>query len=193
MTLKGRRHMPMIDGHGGAPLHVKDMGTGPPVILIHGWPLTGDMWEYQTFALIEAGYRVITYDRRGFGHSAHPAGGYDYDIFADDLAAVIDGLDLRDVALVGFSMGGGEIARYLSRHGAGKVAKAALISSVVPYLKGGRQSRRCRLRALRRDEAADPQGPLRLPRHLRQGILRGRPGGEAGQPGTDGLDLPVPR
>ena len=126
--------MPMIDGHGGAPLHVKDMGTGPPVILIHGWPLTGDMWEYQTLALIEAGYRVITYDRRGFGHSAHPAGGYDYDIFADDLAAVIERLDLRDVALVGFTMGGGEIARYLSRHGAGKVAKAALISSVVPYL-----------------------------------------------------------
>ena len=92
------------------------------------------MWEYQTVALLEAGYRVITYDRRGFGHSAHPSTGYTYDNFADDLAAVIDGLELDRVSLVGFSMGGGEIARYLSRHGAGKIARVALVASVVPYL-----------------------------------------------------------
>jgi non-heme chloroperoxidase len=102
--------------------------------LIHGWPLNGDMFEYQTLALLEAGYRVITYDRRGFGQSGHPAEGYDYDTFADDLAAVMDKLDLQGANLIGFSMGGGEIARYLSRHGAKRVAKVALVSSVVPFL-----------------------------------------------------------
>ncbi len=126
--------MPYIDAADGTKLHVKDMGSGAPVILIHGWPLTGDMFEYQTVALLEAGYRVITYDRRGFGQSGHPATGYTYDQFADDLAAVIDGCGVDRVSLVGFSMGGGEIARYLSRHGSGKVARAALIGSVVPYL-----------------------------------------------------------
>ncbi|WP_232491425.1 alpha/beta fold hydrolase [Novosphingobium kaempferiae] len=118
----------------GHVIHVKDMGEGKPVILIHGWPLTGDMWEYQTLALLEAGYRVITYDRRGFGQSGHPSGGYTYDVFADDLAAVIDKLDVPKVSLVGFSMGGGEIARYLARYGSGKVDRAVLVSSVVPYL-----------------------------------------------------------
>jgi non-heme chloroperoxidase len=115
-------------------LHVKDMGQGRPIVLIHGWPLTGDMFEYQTLALPEAGYRVITYDRRGFGQSGHPASGYNYDVFADDLAAVLEGLNLRDVSLVGFSMGGGEIARYLSRHGAARIAKTVLVASVAPYL-----------------------------------------------------------
>lgn len=126
--------MAFIEAHDGTTLHVKDMGSGRPVLLIHGWPLTGDMFEYQTLALLEAGFRVITYDRRGFGQSGHPATGYDYDTFADDLASVIDGLDLDQVSLVGFSMGGGEIARYLSRHGSAKVAKAALVASVAPYL-----------------------------------------------------------
>ena len=126
--------MPMVEARDGTHIHVKVMGSGDPVILIHGWPLTGDMWEYQTLALLEAGYRVITYDRRGFGHSAHPATGYTYDNFADDLAAVIDSLGVAKVSLVGFSMGGGEIARYLSRHGSAKVARAALVASVVPYL-----------------------------------------------------------
>ncbi len=123
-----------IETRDGTYLHVKDMGEGHPVILIHGWPLTGDMWEYQTLALLEAGYRVITYDRRGFGHSTHTAHGYDYDTFADDLADIIEHLELDGFCLVGFSMGGGEIVRYLSRYGTGKVMGAALISSVVPYL-----------------------------------------------------------
>jgi non-heme chloroperoxidase len=126
--------MPYAEARDGTKLHVKDMGTGEPVILIHGWPLTGDMFEYQTLALLEAGYRVITYDRRGFGQSGHPATGYDYDTFADDLAAVIDTVGVDRVSLVGFSMGGGEIARYLSRHGSAKVVRAALIGAVVPYL-----------------------------------------------------------
>lgn len=126
--------MPVVHSRHGAAIHVKDMGSGAPVLLIHGWPLTGDMWEYQTLALLEAGYRVITYDRRGFGTSSHPAFGYDYETFADELADVIEELDLQDVTLVGFSMGGGEVARYLSRHGAGRVVRVALISSVVPIL-----------------------------------------------------------
>ncbi|WP_375411255.1 alpha/beta fold hydrolase [uncultured Bradyrhizobium sp.] len=126
--------MPFIETKDGVQLHVKDSGNGRPVLLIHGWPLTGDMFEYQSLALLEAGYRVITYDRRGFGQSGHPFEGYDYDTFADDLAAVLDKLDIQGANLVGFSMGGGEIARYLSRHGAKRVAKAVLISSVVPYL-----------------------------------------------------------
>ena len=126
--------MSFIEAKDGAQLHVKDFGKGRPVVLIHGWPLSGDMFEYQSLALLEAGYRVITYDRRGFGQSSHPATGYDYDTFADDLAAVLDKLDVQGANLVGFSMGGGEVARYLSRHGAKRIAKAVLISSVVPYL-----------------------------------------------------------
>src|SRR3954462_2823298 len=117
--------MPMIEAK-GTKLHVKDSGQGRPVVLIHGWPLTGDMFEYQTLALLEAGYRVITYDRRGFGQSGHPAPGYDYDTFADDLAAILDKLDLQGVTIVGFSMGGGEVARYLSRHGTKRIAKTVL-------------------------------------------------------------------
>jgi len=124
-------HIQTPEGHS---IHVKDMGSGHPVILIHGWPLSGDMWEYQTVALLEAGYRVITYDRRGFGQSGHPAGGYNYDVFADDLAAVIDQVGAPKVSLIGFSMGGGEIARYLSRHGSARVDRAVLISSIVPYI-----------------------------------------------------------
>lgn len=126
--------MSYAEARDGTKLHVKDMGAGEPVVLIHGWPLTGDMFEYQTLALLEAGYRVITYDRRGFGQSGHPATGYDYDTFADDLAAVLDRTGAERVNLVGFSMGGGEIARYLSRHGSAKVARAVLIGAVVPYL-----------------------------------------------------------
>ena len=126
--------MPIVKTKDDIALHVKDMGTGRPVVLIHGWPLTGDMFEYQTLALLEAGYRVITYDRRGFGQSGHPAEGYDYDTFADDLKAVLDGTGVEGATLLGFSMGGGEIARYLGRHGTARVSKVALIGAVVPYL-----------------------------------------------------------
>jgi non-heme chloroperoxidase len=126
--------MAFIETKDGVQLHVKDGGKGRPVVLIHGWPLSGDMFEYQSLALLEAGYRVITYDRRGFGQSGHPAVGYDYDTLSDDLAAILDKLNVEGATLVGFSMGGGEVARYLSRHGAKRIAKAVLISSVVPYL-----------------------------------------------------------
>jgi pimeloyl-ACP methyl ester carboxylesterase len=111
--------MPTIEARDGTKLYVKDWGSGPPVIFIHGWPLNADMWEYQMPYLAAQGLRCVAYDRRGFGRSDQPWGGYDYDTMADDLAAVIDGLGLTGVTLVGFSMGDGEVARYLSRHGAG--------------------------------------------------------------------------
>ena len=126
--------MPFIPAQDGAQLYYKDWGTGRPVVLIHGWPLDADMWEFQHLALAEAGFRTIAYDRRGFGRSDQTWDGYDYDTFADDLKAVLDALDLRDVALVGFSMGGGEIARYMSRHGGARVSGAVLVSAVTPYM-----------------------------------------------------------
>jgi non-heme chloroperoxidase len=115
-------------------LYYEDHGSGSPVVLIHGWPLSGRSWEKQVPALVEAGHRVITYDRRGFGESSQPYGGYDYDTFVADLAALLEHLDLRDATLVGFSMGGGEVARYIGRFGSGRVAKAVLAAAVPPYL-----------------------------------------------------------
>ena len=115
-------------------LYVKDYGYGKPVILIHGWPLSNEMWEYQVEDLVENGFRVITYDRRGFGKSSQPWNGYNYDTLTDDLKAIIDQLKLEDVTLVGFSMGGGEVVRYFSRYGGKNISKAVLISSVTPFL-----------------------------------------------------------
>lgn len=114
-------------------LYVKDWGAGRPVILIHGWPLSSDSWDDQAMTIAEAGYRVIAYDRRGFGRSAQPWRGYDYDTLADDLAAVISQTGAEDATLVGFSMGGGEVARYMSRHAAKSVVKVALVSSILPF------------------------------------------------------------
>ena len=116
-------------------LFYQDIGRGKPVVLIHGWPLNNEMWEYQLNELPKHNLRVITYDRRGFGKSSRPWDGYDYDTFATDLRLIIEELDLTDVTLVGFSMGGGEVARYLSKYNSdGRVTKAALISAVTPYL-----------------------------------------------------------
>jgi pimeloyl-ACP methyl ester carboxylesterase len=120
----------------GSPIELsyEDRGAGPPVVLIHGWPLSGRSWEKQVPALLDAGHRVITYDRRGFGSSSQPWEGYDYDTFAADLDALLGHLDVRDATLVGFSMGGGEVARYLARHGSDRVAKAVFAAAVPPYL-----------------------------------------------------------
>ncbi|HEV8479664.1 MAG TPA: alpha/beta hydrolase [Candidatus Eisenbacteria bacterium] len=115
-------------------LYYEDHGSGKPVVLIHGWPLDGASWEKQTAALLATGHRVITYDRRGFGKSSQPATGYEYDTFAADLSKVLNALDLHDVALVGFSMGGGEVARYLGTYGAERVSKAVFIGAVTPFL-----------------------------------------------------------
>ncbi|RZQ62338.1 alpha/beta fold hydrolase [Amycolatopsis suaedae] len=115
-------------------LYYEDHGTGQPVVLIHGYPLDGHSWEKQSAALLAAGYRVITYDRRGFGRSSQPTTGYDYDTFAADLKVVLDTLDLTDVVLVGFSMGTGEVGRYLGTYGSARVAKAAFLASLEPFL-----------------------------------------------------------
>jgi len=123
---------PIITAH-QTELYVKDWGTGQPVILIHGWPLSSDTWDDQAMALANAGYRAIAYDRRGFGRSTQAWSGYDYDTLADDLAAVIAYAGRKDVVLVGFSMGGGEVARYMSRHGGESVAKAVLVSASLPF------------------------------------------------------------
>ena len=115
-------------------LRVKDWGRGRAVVMMHGWPLSSDTFDDLGMAIAKAGMRAIAYDRRGFGRSQQPWDGYDYDTLADDLAAVIDQTAARDVTLVGFSMGGGEVARYLTRHGASTIKQAVLIASIVPYM-----------------------------------------------------------
>jgi non-heme chloroperoxidase len=115
-------------------LYYEDHGQGQPVVLIHGYPLDGHSWEKQSAALLAAGYRVITYDRRGFGQSSQPTVGYDYDTFAADLNTLLETLDLTEVVLVGFSMGTGEVGRYLSRYGSTRVTKAAFLASLEPFL-----------------------------------------------------------
>ena len=138
-------------------LHYEDVGSGPPVVLIHGWPLSGRAWESQVPALVDAGRRVITYDRRGFGQSSQPWNGYDYDTFAADLDQLMQHLDLRDTALVGFSMGGGEVARYVATYGQDRLHSVVFASAVPPYLH-------------RTDD--NPDGPLddETAAQLRQGL-----------------------
>lgn len=125
-----------VGSENGQPIHLHydDFGTGKPVVLIHGWPLSARSWESQVPALIEAGYRVIAYDRRGFGQSSQPWSGYDYDTFAADLHQLLEQLDLHHVTLVGFSMGGGEVARYVGKYGTVRVEKAVFAAAVPPYL-----------------------------------------------------------
>jgi non-heme chloroperoxidase len=122
------------ENSGSIDLHYEDHGSGPPVVLIHGYPLSGRAWDKQVPVLLEAGHRAITYDRRGFGGSSQPTSGYDYDTFAADLKVLIDTLDLSDVTLVGHSMGTGEVTRYLGAYGSARVAKGVLVSPIPPYL-----------------------------------------------------------
>ncbi len=125
----GRENSTTID------LYYEDHGTGSPVVLVHGWPLSGASWEKQVPALVLAGYRVITYDRRGFGRSSRPIVGYDYDTFAADLDKLLTKLDLDNVVLAGFSMGGGEVARYLGKYGSKRIRAAVFMGAVPPYLR----------------------------------------------------------
>ena len=122
------------ENSGPVELYYEDHGSGQPVVLIHGYPLDGHSWEKQVPVLLDAGKRVITYDRRGFGHSSQPTTGYDYDTFAADLKALVDKLDLRDIVLAGFSMGTGEVTRYLGTYGSDRVTKAALFGPIPPFL-----------------------------------------------------------
>jgi len=122
------------ENSGNVDLYYEDHGSGNPVVLIHGYPLSGASWEKQAAALLNAGYRVITYDRRGFGKSSQPTTGYNYDTFAGDLHNLVSELKLSDFTLVGFSMGGGEVARYIGKYGSKSVSKAVIMSGVPPYL-----------------------------------------------------------
>ena len=131
--------MPYVDvgteNSGAIELHYEDHGSGPPVVLIHGYPLSGRAWDKQVPVLLDMGRRVITYDRRGFGKSSQPTTGYDYDTFAADLNALMEKLDLRDAAMVGHSMGTGEVTRYLGVYGSARVAKGVLVSPIPPFLR----------------------------------------------------------
>lgn len=142
-------------------IYYEDHGTGRPVVLIHGWPLNGDAWEKQTRALLAAGHRVISYDRRGFGRSTKPGIGYNYDTFAADLDAVLSALDLTDVSLVGHSMGTGEITRYIGKYGSKRLRKAVLIGTLGPYL----------VKAPDNPEGVDPK----VFDQIRAGIIADRP------------------
>jgi non-heme chloroperoxidase len=122
------------ENSGNINLYYEDHGSGKPVVLIHGYPLSGASWEKQSAVLLNAGHRVITYDRRGFGKSSQPTAGYNYDTFAEDLHKLVTQLELRDFVLAGFSMGGGEVARYVGKYGSKGVSKAVFISAVPPYL-----------------------------------------------------------
>jgi pimeloyl-ACP methyl ester carboxylesterase len=125
--------MPYITTPDKTDIYYKDWGKGRPAVLLHGWPLNADSWEYQALALANAGYRVIAYDRRGFGRSSQPWDGYDYDTLTDDLAAVLKHCNVSEAALFGFSMGGGEVARYMSKYQGAGIVQAGLIASIVPY------------------------------------------------------------
>jgi non-heme chloroperoxidase len=145
-------------------LHIEDSGgEGRPVVLIHGWPLSGASWSDQVGPLQEAGYRVITYDRRGFGDSEAPDAGFDYDTLADDLHRVLVAADIADATLVGFSMGGGEVARYVSRHGTDRIRSVVFAAAIPPYLLQGEDN---------------PEGPLDEPsyRQMRSGLEEDREG-----------------
>lgn len=124
--------MALLKLRDGTELYFKDWGSGKPILFSHGWPLSADMWDAQMLFFASRGFRAVAFDRRGFGRSGQPWEGYDYDTFADDIAELVKHLDLRDVALVGFSMGGGDIVRYIARHGASRVSKLALVSAVTP-------------------------------------------------------------
>ena len=130
--------MPFIKSTQGASeavnIYYEDLGTGKPIVFIHGWPLSGAMWEYQVIELTKQGYRCITYDRRGFGKSDKPFSGYDYDTLAADLKALLDELNIEEVALVGFSMGGGEVAKYFKHYGNAHISNVVLLSCVIPYM-----------------------------------------------------------
>ena len=142
------------ENSGPIDLYYEDHGSGPPVVLIHGYPLSGRAWDKQLRVLLEAGHRVIIYDRRGFGKSSQPTSGYDYDTFAADLAALMDALDLREAVLVGHSMGTGEVTRYLGSYGSSRVSKGVLVSPIPPFL-------------LQRDD--NPEG---LPQSLFDGFIQ---------------------
>jgi len=152
--------MPTITTKQGVELYYKDWGSGQPIVFSHGWPLTADAWDAQMFFLAKAGYRCIAHDRRGHGRSSQPFGGDDLDTYADDLAELVEALDLRDAVHIGHSTGGGEVARYIARHGTSRVAKAVLVSAIPPLML---------------KTEANPRGtPIEVFDQLRAGVLADR-------------------
>jgi non-heme chloroperoxidase len=154
-------NMGTITTRDGTEIFYKDWGSGQPVVFSHGWPLNADAWDDQAYFVASHGYRAIAHDRRGHGRSSQPWDGNDMDHYADDLADLIEALDLRDVVLVGHSTGGGEVTRYIGRHGTSRIARAVLVAAVPPLmLKTRRQSRRPANRGLRRHPRRSPQRPV---------------------------------
>lgn len=158
--VKGQKTMTTITTKDGTEIYYKDWGTGQPVVFSHGWPLTSDAWEDQMFFLASNGYRVIAHDRRGHGRSSQPWNGNDMDTYADDLAELFEKLDLKDAIMVGHSTGGGEVARYIGRHGTKRVAKAVLVGAVPPLML---------------KTAANPEGlPIDVFNGIRDGVIADR-------------------
>ena len=163
------------ENSGNVDLYYEDHGSGNPVVLIHGYPLSGASWEKQAAALLNAGYRVITYDRRGFGKSSQPTTGYNYDTFAGDLHNLVSELKLSDFTLVGFSMGGGEVARYIGKYGSKSVSKAVIMSGVPPYLiKTADNPEGVDASVFARHRASGGRRPLRFLHCLLPGFLQHR-------------------
>ena len=163
------------ENSGHIEIYYEDHGSGQPVVLIHGYPLDGHSWEKQVPVLLEAGKRVITYDRRGFGQSSQPTAGYDYDTFAADLKALVDQLDLREIVLAGFSMGTGEVTRYLGTYGSDRVTKAALFGPIPPFLlQTDDNPQGCTAERLRRVQGDHHEGPLRMVQVLLRQLLQRR-------------------
>ena len=134
MSTNAAQRGPRITTEDGTQIYYKDWGEGQPVVFSHGWPLSGDAWENQMIFLAQNGYRTIAHDRRGHGRSDQPSGGNDLDTYADDLAALLEELDLHDAVMIGHSTGGGEVTRYIGRHGTSRVAKAVLVSAIPPLM-----------------------------------------------------------
>ena len=191
---RGREHDPVstITTKDGTEIYYKDWGEGPVVTFSHGWPLSADAWDGQMLFLAQHGCRVVAHDRRGHGRSSQASSGNDMDGYADDLAAVIEALDLHDATLVGHSTGGGEVARYIGRHGTGRVAKAVLVAAVPPImLKTRGQSRGPAAGGVRRPARGPHQGPVPVLQGSGDPVLRREPAGRQGLPGRAGSVLAV--
>ena len=180
--------MPYVTTADHTQLYYKDWGRGRPVVLLHGWPLSADSWDDQAFALANAGYRVIAYDRRGVGRSSQPWNGYDYDTLADDLRAVLKECQVSEGSLFGFSMGGGEVARYMTKYNGAGLVQAGLIASIVPYkLKTPDNPHGSEEKLLDATLAGIKEKPPEILCRILQEILRGRHGRKAGERRSPGV------